>query len=309
VNISVVIPSFNRGERIRPTLEALLRSDVQGIEPVEIVVIDDGSAVALEPIIGSYTPPHGIRLEWRRQPNRGASAARNAGFCSTSGEIVLFVDDDVVFPSHLLKYHLELHRRYPGSVVYGPSLPPESLAATSDYECYTSVWPPPVPPLSPELWAQDSFVSSGHISVDRRTFADEGGVYQEHPRIEGEDLELTSRLRRRGIPVVFAADAAAIHLQPIDIASVCRRQYRHARAVGEVLRKCPQVSLPVIDSRNATGAIARRIASGRGVRLCATLCYLTAKQCRMPRRLLRELYRLAVSCWYLAGLQTGLGES
>ena len=41
MNGIVVIPSFNHGEKIRSTIESLLRADLGGIAPVEIVVVND----------------------------------------------------------------------------------------------------------------------------------------------------------------------------------------------------------------------------------------------------------------------------
>ena len=89
MNVSVVIPSFNRGERIRPTLDALLHSDVRGIEPVEIVVIDDGSDVAPEAIISSYNPLGTLfsvcanPTEAPRQPvTRDSAVLQGRSYCS-----------------------------------------------------------------------------------------------------------------------------------------------------------------------------------------------------------------------------------
>src|SRR5262249_23090171 len=103
MDVSVVIPSFNRDEKIRPTIEALLRADLAGIAQVEIVVVDDGSDTALEPLVTSYTPPTSVHLRCLRQAKSGAAAARNTGFRQTSGDIVLFVDDDIVLPANLIK--------------------------------------------------------------------------------------------------------------------------------------------------------------------------------------------------------------
>src|SRR5215469_5243853 len=132
MNVSVVTPSFNRGEKIRPTIQSLLRGDLAGIAPVEIVIVDDGSLTALEPIVASFTPPPGVHLRCLRQANSGPAAARNAGFRQTSGDIVLFVDDDIVSPANLIKIRIGLHRQHPGSVICGPSVPPDSLVTSPE---------------------------------------------------------------------------------------------------------------------------------------------------------------------------------
>jgi glycosyltransferase involved in cell wall biosynthesis len=43
VNVSVVIPTYGRGDRLGATLDALLASDTSGLDAVDIIVVDDGS--------------------------------------------------------------------------------------------------------------------------------------------------------------------------------------------------------------------------------------------------------------------------
>src|SRR5215471_6628721 len=195
MNVSVVIPSFNRAEKIRPTIEALLRADIAGIEPVEILVVDDGSLTALEPIVTSYTPQARVQLRCLRQANSGPAAARNTGFRQTSGDIVLFVDDDIVLPANLIKLRVALHREHPGSVICGPSVPPDSLMASPEYDGYNALWE--VPATSPpDIPRHDDWISSGYLSVERSTFADEGGVYKDDLETPAaEEVELTFKLR------------------------------------------------------------------------------------------------------------------
>jgi GT2 family glycosyltransferase len=313
MNISVVIPSFNRGEKIRPTIEALLRADLEGIAPVEILVVDDGSPTTLEPIVASYTPRPGVHLRCLRQANSGPAAARNTGFRQTSGDIVLFVDDDIVLAANLIKLHAAMHRQHPGSVICGHSVPPDSLVASSDYDGYNALYPA-APSASPAevVRTTDAQVASAHLSVERTTFAYEGGVYKEDLETPAaEEVELTHRLRERGIPIIFAMNGVATHLQPIDIVTVCRQQYKHGRGWAEALAKHPHVgNLPELlplttSSHGIAGTIRGRVASTPIIRNCALCSYLIAKRCKVPRPLLRELYSIAVSCWYIAGLRAG----
>ena len=313
MNVSVVIPSFNRGEQIRPTIEALLRADLAGIAPVEIVIVDDGSLTALEPIVTSYTLRPGVHLRCLRQANSGPGAARNTGFRQTSGDIVLFVDDDIVLPTNLIKLRVALHRQYPGSVICGPTVPPDSLVASPDYDGCNALNPATPATSPPEIRRlHDDWVISAHLSVERTTFADEGGIYKDDlVTPAAEEVELTYRLRQRGIPILFAMNAVAVHLQPIDISTACRRSYKHALGVAEVLAKHPDVGrLPELaplatSSRGIAGTIRGRVGSNPIIRNCVLCSYLIAKSCKLPRPLLRELYRIAVICWYIAGLRGG----
>ncbi len=69
MNVSVVIPTYNRGERLGPTLDALLASDTSGLDAVEIIVVDDGSPEPVAPVVESRVacPPISLRCI-RRMP-------------------------------------------------------------------------------------------------------------------------------------------------------------------------------------------------------------------------------------------------
>ena len=88
--LSVVIPAYNAGDLLRTCLDSVLSLPYD----CEVIVVDDGSTDGSTDIVADYG--HGIRLI--RQPNRGVSAARNAGLSIAQGEWVWFVDaDDRVF--------------------------------------------------------------------------------------------------------------------------------------------------------------------------------------------------------------------
>jgi glycosyltransferase involved in cell wall biosynthesis/O-antigen/teichoic acid export membrane protein len=100
--ISVVIPTFNRPKQTIEAIESVL---AQTYSNLEILVVDDGSnersVEALQQFIRQRTncfPPIFILS----QPNRGASAARNAGIAKARGEYIAFLDsDDQWFPKKL----------------------------------------------------------------------------------------------------------------------------------------------------------------------------------------------------------------
>jgi len=93
--VSVVIPTYQRRELVKRAVASVL---AQTYRDFELIVIDDGSTdgtgEALAPLGDS------IRYEW--QPNRGLSAARNAGLRLARGSIVAFLDSDNRWlPDHL----------------------------------------------------------------------------------------------------------------------------------------------------------------------------------------------------------------
>ncbi|HEV7500946.1 MAG TPA: glycosyltransferase, partial [Vicinamibacteria bacterium] len=95
MRVSVVVPTYNRGPALGQTLARLMASALAETDDLEILVVDDGSALPAEEVVaatGLLAVPRRWPLRWLRQANAGPAAARNAGFRAASGAIVLFVD-------------------------------------------------------------------------------------------------------------------------------------------------------------------------------------------------------------------------
>jgi glycosyltransferase involved in cell wall biosynthesis len=96
MNISVVIPTYNRCELLR---RALLSAFSQVLVPTEVVVIDDGSTDGTKAMIHKEFP----EATYYRQENRGVSSARNLGIYYTTGDWLAFLDsDDEWLPEKLI---------------------------------------------------------------------------------------------------------------------------------------------------------------------------------------------------------------
>lgn len=97
--ISVIVPVYNGAAFLGEALESVF---AQGLAPLELVVVDDGSTDASATIAGSY---EGVRVI--RQPNAGAAAARNTGLANTTAPLIAFLDADDVWPEGRLQRLLD----------------------------------------------------------------------------------------------------------------------------------------------------------------------------------------------------------
>src|SRR4051812_20110393 len=119
MGVSVVIPTYNRGAKLRDTVRLILESDLTSINDLEVIVVDDGSREPAEQFITDLTKPANVALRAIRQANSGPAAARNHGAQDSRGEIVLFIDDDIFVPPDLISNHVKAHLERPGAVVFG----------------------------------------------------------------------------------------------------------------------------------------------------------------------------------------------
>jgi glycosyltransferase involved in cell wall biosynthesis len=95
---STVIPSYNRAQLIRATLDSVLAQD---LPDQEVIVVDDGSTDGTLETLASY----GKRIRVLEQKNSGPAVARNLGIKHASGEYIATLDsDDLWFPWTLAVY-------------------------------------------------------------------------------------------------------------------------------------------------------------------------------------------------------------
>ena len=87
MNISVVIPSYNRKDFLKRSIDSAIN---QTKKPLEIIVVDDGSTDGTETMIKSDYD----FVKFIKQKNKGVSAARNIGIKVSIGEWICFLDSD-----------------------------------------------------------------------------------------------------------------------------------------------------------------------------------------------------------------------
>ncbi|HQK47481.1 MAG TPA: glycosyltransferase family A protein, partial [Syntrophorhabdaceae bacterium] len=112
IELSVIIPTYNRAPVLKKCLEALSNQSIPK-DIYEVIVSDDGSTDETKKVTeeASFNNPCSIRYLWQR--NKGANAARNNAIHASKGRILLFINDDTLAIFTMLEEHLKTHREYP----------------------------------------------------------------------------------------------------------------------------------------------------------------------------------------------------
>lgn len=84
--MSVIIPVYNGAKYIAEAIESVC---AQNYEPLEIIIVDDGSTDETSSIVQSFKD-----VRYIRQANQGVAAARNTGIENSRGELIAFLDAD-----------------------------------------------------------------------------------------------------------------------------------------------------------------------------------------------------------------------
>ena len=107
MNISVVIPSYNRKEFLKRSIDSAIN---QTKKPFEIIVVDDGSTDGTETMIKSDYD----FVKFIKQKNKGVSAARNIGIKVSIGEWICFLDSDDEWKKDKLEKQINAMKSNPG---------------------------------------------------------------------------------------------------------------------------------------------------------------------------------------------------
>jgi glycosyltransferase involved in cell wall biosynthesis len=113
--VSIIIPTYNRENNLKYCLNSLTK---QTFKNFEVIVSDDGSTDNTKEIVNSFRDKLNIRYIYLGK-NRGFRAARtrNFGLKRSRGEIIIFLDSDIVVPSNYIEEHLKAHEKYDEVIV------------------------------------------------------------------------------------------------------------------------------------------------------------------------------------------------
>jgi len=233
---SVVIPTYNR----RPILEkCLLALEDQRLsaelERYEVVVVDDGSTDGTPDWLRAESArfPH-VRLV--EQSHGGPAEGRNRGVDHSRGDVIVFIDSDLVVTSDFLACHAAALSR--------------SWSRRGDRRCFTygavintANFDSPTAErhkLRDLSWA---YFATGNVAIDR-SLLESSGLFDLGFRLYGwEDLELGERLRQMGVVLVKCPEAVGYHWHPAfrleQIPDLVRVERERARMGLVFYRKHP----------------------------------------------------------------------
>lgn len=234
--ISVVIPTYNRRAILEKSLTAL-ESQTWGAEldDYEVVVVDDGSTDGTPDWLRSSARRF-PRVRLIEQSHGGPAEGRNRGVDHARGDVIVFIDSDLVVTSTFLASHARaLSRQWHRAgtrlcFTYG------AVINTADFENPTGERHK----LRDLSWA---YFATGNVAIDRQVL-ERSGLFDTGFRLYGwEDLELGERLRQMGVELVRCPEAVGYHWHPAfrleQIPDLIRVERERARMGLVFYRKHP----------------------------------------------------------------------
>jgi glucosyl-dolichyl phosphate glucuronosyltransferase len=123
MQLDVILPTFNRHELLKLTLESLLVAEVPSHLAVSVTVVDNNSSDATHSTVESYAGRFSGRLHYVFEKRQGRSHALNAGINATSGDLVGMIDDDEQIDSQWFRRIYEMFAGGEVDFIGGPYVP------------------------------------------------------------------------------------------------------------------------------------------------------------------------------------------
>jgi glycosyltransferase involved in cell wall biosynthesis len=233
MKLSVIIPTHNRADILKTCLEKVLSQQgqvdrdrtCQGVD-FEVIVVDDGSTDNTEEIIKQFinhvgaigqSRLHGTGIRYIKQPASHQAIARNRGVKEATGDIIIFIGDDIFVEPDFLMEHCRRHAEYPdenivvlGYTTWDPSLeinPYMKFLESSGWQFgYRFLHPKFIGRTDPYKFFYTSNISLKKSFFEKERFNEDFSCYG------WEDVELGYRLwKHHNMKIYYEPRAIAYH--------------------------------------------------------------------------------------------------
>lgn len=243
LSISVIIPIYNNAKTLRPLLDSLR---MQTEKPHEVIVVDDCSTDESLSIVASHEDVRIVRLE----QNSGPAAARNRGAKSATGEVLFFLDSDVVLPVSAVQIVRKTFIERPtihaiNGVMEKEPLNPNCFTRYKAMTEYT--WGQNIPD-----WDDSSRCINARVGAVRRSsFFDIGGFNEGYKKPSVEDHEFGLRFAQK-YRITLCKELTAYH-NFSGFYSTCKNYFNRTSELLQL--KWINSSMNVLDKGGASNRV------------------------------------------------------
>lgn len=206
MDISVVIPTYNRIEKLRHCLESVRDQDFKG--EYEVIVVEDDVSQSSRVVVtdvGKLSKKATFR--YFSQDHKGPAAARNFGVKEAKADIIAFTDDDCVVPKNwLTSLTLGFEQYKSAGGVGGFMEAPDDELKTNPYARYESYVTHKVYGAGAKEVLGGFEVPTGgtnNIAFKKSVIQEVGGFDETFPVAAGEDADLKLRVVRAGYKILY----------------------------------------------------------------------------------------------------------
>jgi glycosyltransferase involved in cell wall biosynthesis len=219
--ISIIIPTYNRPDRLKRCLKSIVRQKFPK-EDFEVIIIDDGSEQDNKSVVDEFCGE--MDLAYMKRERKGPAASRNEGLKNANASIVAFTDDDCVLDEGWLSAIHEGFERYPEvSCLKGKTLafePSEFARACEKY-----------------IYGSKKSHATNNIAYRKEIFDDIGGFDTRYRDAAGEDVDLKWRFLQAGYKRLYLENMVACHPHEDSMPLFKNKCYRVGNGLGVFVKK------------------------------------------------------------------------
>ncbi len=222
--ISVIIPAKNASKTIRDCLNAIyLNNDVA----FEVVVVDDGCTDNTMEIVSKYKC-----AVLKSNLHSGVSGARNTGGFAANGDVLLFIDADIVVPKNILSEISARIRFTDVAAVVG--MLSENIRFNNFSSQYKNLW---MCYTFDNLPGQISLIFSSIAAIKKSVFLELGGFDLNYTVPNVEDNEVGIRLRDAGHNIILDKTLKVEHLKKYSFYSLLKTHYSRTKGLVKLYNR------------------------------------------------------------------------
>jgi GT2 family glycosyltransferase len=318
LNTSVIIPTFNRRDAVLQTLAVLAQCEAPA-GGWEAILVDDGSTDGTDDAVRDWIKQSNAPVRYEQQPNAGPARARNQGAALAKGDVLIFLDNDILVQPDFLRRHVETLAANPGCWIMGRIHHPAQLRESPFGRYRDDLWEAFHRAHNPDAITETDGITAANISLRAEDFRRLGGFDEGYSIASCEDSELGMRARKSGIRVLYHPGIVVVHNDwAVDLDRFCERQRLYSISDVRLWRvygdESPRLAMihanGPINSSDSFSLTAKKltkslVATGAG---SAILCSTTrlAERIAPDSGLTRRLYDAAIGTAIFRGVREGM---
>ncbi|HOS83119.1 MAG TPA: glycosyltransferase [Methanolinea sp.] len=207
--VSVIIATYNRPKILKNTLYFLLKEQYPNYE---IIIVDSTEKIPNE--LQEYIQENNKKILYIKTKKEGPGAARNIGIQASKGDIIIFIDDDIIPFSNFIENHIKNYQNEEIGGVGGRVLPKFAKSNIESKKIGKIRFDGKIiSNFSLNFKTEVDHVYGCNMSFRKNILMKIGGFSTDFSgNAYFEETDISIRVRKEGYKLIFDPEATVIHL-------------------------------------------------------------------------------------------------